>query len=460
MRRILILDTPAADLGELAETFRQAAGAKCDVQTATDLASLLSGLGSGLACDLVVLDYHLGDGAVSGAEALKTVRKADAQVPVIAVAQQGNIELAAEAIAAGATDFLVRGERLAERVSTLLGKVQNLLELMEKNRRLGEQNRLLQQAQLERFHIIGESPQIMEVLRTIRRVARIPRPVLILGERGTGKELVARAIHQASGRSGKPFVVINCAAATDTLLESELFGHEKGAFTGAEATAQGKFAQASGGTLFLDEIGNMSLAFQQKILRAVEYGTFTPVGGSKEVRTTARLLAATNADLHERIARGLFLQDLYDRLAFEVLRVPPLRERQGDIEVLARHFLGEFMREIPSLGGKRLSPEAVEVLRAYPFPGNVREMKNIIERAAYRDTENEITPADIDMPHPRSPAGAPPSGTFEDRVEAFKKQLIAEALATANGNQAQAARLLGLSYHQYRYFHRKYALGN
>lgn len=455
MYRIVILDTPDCELADLADTFRQAAGPEYEVQTVESLDALAVGMEGPRRCDLVVLDYLLGDGSCSGPQSLARIHAMDGQVPIIAVARQGNVELANEAIQAGASDFLVRGDRLQERVSTLLGKVKNLLALIENNRLLREHNLLLQRTQLERYHIVGESPQILEVLKRIKRVARIPRPVLIFGERGTGKELVARAIHLASGRANQPFVVINCAAATDSLLESELFGHQKGAFTGADSLVYGKFEQANGGTLFLDEIGHMALPFQQKILRVVEYGTFTRVGGSKEIRTTARILAATNADLQQAIAQGRFLQDLYDRLSFEVVRVPPLRQREGDVEILARYFLNEFMREIPALRGKRLNPEAIEALRRYSFPGNVREMKNIIERAAYRDVENEITPLDIDMP--ADPAFTlPGGGGFESRVEAFKKQLILDALAQAHGNQAQAARLLGLSYHQYRYFRQKY----
>jgi transcriptional regulator with GAF, ATPase, and Fis domain len=253
-------------------------------------------------------------------------------------------------------------------------------------------------------------------------------------------------------------VVVNCAAFTDTLLEAELFGHEKGAFTGAEAVAHGKFEVAAGGTLFLDEVGNMSLPFQQKILRVVEYGTFTRVGGTRELKTDARIVAATNTDLARKVGAGEFLSDLYDRLTFEIIHVPPLREREGDVEILARSFLERFMREIPSLRGKRLSRSALQVLSRYPFPGNVRELKNIIERAAYRDTTNEITPEDIGMlPSPEPPEG---SGGFQERVEAYKRRLIMRAFEAAGGNQTKAAVAAGLSYHKFRYYYRKYARGS
>ena len=302
--------------------------------------------------------------------------------------------------------------------------------------------------------ILGESPQMQRLIGQIERVARIPRPLLIVGERGTGKELVARAIHLASGRPAGRMVTINCAAIGDTLLESELFGHERGAFTGAERSKRGRFERADGGTLFLDEIGNMPLPFQRKILRVVEYGTFTPVGGEKERKTSARIVAATNADLRVKIDRGEFLRDLHDRLAFEVLNVPPLRERPGDIETLAQRFLELFAAEIPAFRGKRLTEEALEQLRSYPFPGNVRELKNLIERAAYRDTTNEITPEDIGLLAIDVPVVG--GGGFTEQVARFSRRLLERALEEAGGNRAEAARRLGLSYDQFRHHHRKH----
>lgn len=242
----------------------------------------------------------------------------------------------------------------------------------------------------------------------------------------------------------------------DNLLETELFGHERGAFTGAVEKAKGKFEQADGGTLFLDEIGNMSLTFQQKILRVLEYGTFTRVGGSKEHEVSTRVLAATNADLEEMMQRGEFLRDLYDRLAFEILALPPLRERGKDIEILASHFLDRFIREIPSFRVKRLSPNALEALRAYSFPGNVRELKNLIERAAFRDTTDELTADDLGLTAVGD--GSPECASFRSKIEAYERHLISRALADSRGNQAEAARCLELEYHQLRYFLKKYGL--
>ncbi len=455
-RSILILDTPGKALQPLVDTFEAAGGDSTKVKVVRSARALMKRLRTGVGCDLVVIDYFLGDGKSNGEAILEQIRKHDQITPVAAVADQGDVSTASQAIASGATDFLVRGGNLQERVATLLGKIRNLLSLIEQNRILGEQNMLLREADKERYRIIGESPQVLEVIRRIDRVARIPRPVLITGERGTGKELVARAIHAAAGQNGRPYVAVNCAAFTDSLLESELFGHEKGAFTGADNVAHGKFEQADGGTLFLDEIGNMSLPFQQKILRVVEYGVFTRVGGRSEISSSARIIAATNSALKRKMETGLFLRDLYDRLAFEVIHVPALRNREGDVEILARHFLAEFMREIPALGGKRLAQSAIRALRNYSFPGNIRELKNIIERAAYRDTTNELTPEDIGLlSDPGSLTGIP-GETFEEKVENFRSALISDTLKEAGGNQAEAARRLGLSYHQFRYYHKKY----
>ena len=453
-RRLLILNTPDGALDALCKTFEATTPGPYETERVVSAAMLLERLTAGLPWDLVVVDHALGDGTESGFALLPRIREARPEVPVVMVAEKGDVATVASAIKAGANDFLVRTGKLTDRVRTLLEKLEPQFDLISRNRMLCEQNMLLQEAAEQEFQILGESPQIMEVVERIDRVARIPRPVLITGERGTGKELVARAVHSAAGDASRPMVVVNCAAFPDNLLETELFGHEKGAFTGAVGQTHGKFEVASGGTLFLDEIGNMSISFQQKILRVVEYGTFTRVGGSVEIHVAARIIAATNMDLKKRMDAGTFLRDLYDRLAFEIIHMPPLREREGDIELLSRYFLNRFMREIPSLRGKRLSQAALKVLKEHPLPGNVRELKNIIERAAYRDTTNEITPVDLGIMFEDKPGVE--GHSFHEKVEAFKTGLIRSALAAAGGNQAKAARALDLSYHQYRYFVKKY----
>jgi DNA-binding NtrC family response regulator len=455
MRRILFLDTPRGDLRSFQETFREAGGDGGDVGTITDAEELCAAVRDRSGGDLVVVDWSLGDGTRPGEQVVAQLHAIDPELPVVAVAEKGDVETALRAVQTGACDFLVRGPDLSQRVSTLLGKVRRLISLLDRNRLLDERYERLRQVYRQRFRIVGRSRQFDELIGKIRRVAGIPRPVLVVGERGTGKELVAHAIHTESGSQERPIIVVNCAAFTDALLESELFGHERGAFTGAEKTTQGKFELARGGTLFLDEIGNMSLSFQQKILRVVEYGTFARVGGGTELHTDARIVAATNAELTDRIREGRFLQDLYDRLSFEVIRVPPLRERPEDIEALAHHFLEQFAAEIPAFRGKVLSARAIDALRRYTFPGNARELKNLIERAAYRDTTNEITPEDIDLPPPESLE--PATGGFTERVDAYKARLILAALDRANGNQAAAARRLGLTYHQFRHHYRKIA---
>jgi transcriptional regulator with GAF, ATPase, and Fis domain len=453
LERVLIVEPPGQNLASLAEAFARVLPADARIERLETRAAFTR-LDADEPGELLLVLHEAEPEALAHLARLRS-RLPDAAL-VLAVEPNGG-PLGQRAVEAGASDLLVLGPRLEERVGALVAKLVRLAALLRRTRRLDEQNARLHQSLHERSRIFGESPQLLRLLEQIERVARIPRPLLITGERGTGKELVARAIHFASGRGAGTMVTINCAALGDSLLESELFGHERGAFTGAERAHPGKFEQADGGTLFLDEIGNMPLPFQRKILRVVEYGTFTRVGGGRERKTSARILAATNVDLRAKIERSEFLGDLYDRLAFEVIEVPPLRERPGDVEILARAFLDQFADEIPAFRGKRLADSALAILRAYPFPGNVRELKNIIERAAYRDTTNEITPEDIGLLPRAQPA--PDGGSFSEQVATFSRQLLERALAASAGNQAEAARRLGLSYDQLRHYRRKYLGG-
>jgi len=454
LKTILILDPPDHSVDDLAREFSTLVSADCSVECLFDGDELLRRFRSGSQSQLAIVHSQRSDGRRDAFELIAELRAIAPTLPVVAVADHGDVDSAARAIAAGANDFLVRGPQLRQRTATLLGKLRVFFQALDRAEVLDERNTDLQRAIQARFRMIGESPEILAVIDRLRKLASVPRHVLVVGERGTGKELIARALHEMSGPAGRPLVTVNCAAFSDTLLESELFGHQQGAFTGADQNRSGKFEQADGGTLFLDEIGNMSLPFQQKILRVVEYGSFNRIGDHVERKVSVRIISATNVDLQSKIRRREFLGDLYDRLAFEVVEVPPLRIRQGDVEVLAQHFLEEFALEIPAFRGKRLARSALRVLKKYPFPGNVRELKNIIERAAYRDTTNEITPEDIGMLAENQVISH--QGTYEERVRAFSRQLLRHSLEESGGNQAQAARLLGLSYHQFRYYRRKY----
>jgi transcriptional regulator with GAF, ATPase, and Fis domain len=298
----------------------------------------------------------------------------------------------------------------------------------------------------------------------------VPRPVLVLGPRGTGKELVARAIHALSPRASEPLITINCAAVAESLLESELFGHEEGAFTGATKQKEGKFELADGGTLFLDEIGNMSLDFQAKILRVLEYQRFERVAGSESIQVNVRVIAATNADLKIAITEGRFRADLYDRLAFETVTLPSLAQRMDDVPVLAVYFLHRFRQEVAGIQVKEIAAEAFDRLAAYDYPGNIRELKNVVERAVYMAQGEVLTGADVDAalpPEAHGGAAVDTGSSFRDapelplpeRVDAFEAWLCRDALERTRFKQKEAAAMLGVTYDQFRQRYRKYGLG-
>jgi psp operon transcriptional activator len=334
---------------------------------------------------------------------------------------------------------------------------------------------------------LGQSDIFLQFQQSVAKVAPIQRPVLLIGERGTGKELAAARIHFLSPRWGGPFLKLNCAALSPDLLETELFGHEAGAFTGAIRQRIGRFEAANGGTLFLDEIGQMPMSLQEKILRVVEYGSFERVGGSASITVDVRLVGATNADLTTLARQGKFKRDLLDRLSFEVLFVPPLRIRQGDIELLATHFASQMSREIGRGDAPVFSSYALQTLRDYSWPGNIRELRNVVERAVYRADRSEIDEIDLNpfrapflvsweplaggassppsLPDPaldisttaateRRPPG--PDLPFNDAVAQFELDLLRKALRGARYNQRQAATQLGLTYDQFRGLYRKY----
>ncbi|MCF8043110.1 MAG: phage shock protein operon transcriptional activator [Desulfarculaceae bacterium] len=319
---------------------------------------------------------------------------------------------------------------------------------------------------------LGQSESFLAFQEALSRAAKVDRPVLLVGERGTGKELAAARLHYLSPRWGEPLVALNCAALAPSLIESELFGHEAGAFTGAGQRRLGRFETAHQGTLFLDEIGNIPLTVQEKILRTVEYGSFERVGGSRPVEVDVRIVGATNADLPAMARAGRFKQDLLDRLSFEVLTLPPLRTRQGDALLLAEHFAQRMAGEMGWGGPPGFSPAVREQLAAHAWPGNVRQLKNVVERAVYRSGGREITSFDFDpfaspfAPLPpekasrqKAPPDAPPSASplpFKQAVADYERRLVKQALDAARFNQRQAADLLGLTYHQLRGLLRKH----
>ena len=316
---------------------------------------------------------------------------------------------------------------------------------------------------------LGESEAFIRFHERLSRVAQVDRPVLIVGERGTGKELAVSRLHYLSARWQGPLVALNCAALSPSVLESELFGHEAGAFTGATRQRMGRFEAADGGTLFLDEIGLIPVTIQEKILRVVEYRQFERVGGSHPVRVDVRIIGATNADLPKLANEGNFKRDLLDRLSFEVLFLPPLRERGEDIDLLARHFATRMSMELGWRDVPEFSPDAVEALQSYRWPGNIRELKNVVERAVYASGGNTIESVvfdPFDSPynssetvHERAASRedfVPGRDSLEDKVRDLEVSALRAALEAARFHQGEAAKLLGMSYHQFRGLYRKH----
>jgi psp operon transcriptional activator len=324
---------------------------------------------------------------------------------------------------------------------------------------------------------LGQSEAFLVFQERLSRVARVNRPVLVIGERGTGKELAVSRLHYLSQRWQGPLVALNCAALSPTLIESELFGHEEGAFTGATRRRAGRFEAAHSGTLFLDEIGQIPLEVQEKILRVVEYGIFERVGSAQPIQVDVRLVGATNADLTALVAAGQFKRDLLDRLSFEVLFLPPLRERKGDMLLLANHFAARMAFELGREQTPVFSGDAIVALESYSWPGNVRELKNVVERAVYRAESALITDIVFDpfqsafatglstierqvhaqaIAAEASVAVGGRSSWFTEAVRALEVQLLQRALGETKYNQRKAAQLLGLTYHQFRALYRKY----
>jgi len=396
--------------------------------------------------DLVLTDLKLPH--MDGLEFLALIRRQNAQVPVVMMTAFGSVENAVEAMKAGATDFLLKPFSL-DHLMQVVGKAMEVRALRDENREL--------KAELGRRYefdnIIGRSPGMQEIFNTIERVAPTRATVLLAGESGVGKDLIARAIHFHSPRRDRPLVKINCSALPENLMESELFGYEKGAFTGANTTKPGKFEQADTGTVFLDEIGDVPGPIQVKLLRILQEREFERLGSNVTRHIDVRVIAATNQDLRAALEQGTFREDLYYRLNVVPLNIPALRERRQDIPFLANHFLKKLA---PDAGSRveSITPAAMEKLVAYHWPGNVRELENVIERSLVMCHGTQLDVADIkleDAPRHKPQSDQPhflPEGLSLDEYE---QELIREALSRADGNKSQAARLLGLTRNALRY---------
>ena len=390
------------------------------------------------------VDVVLSDVRMPGMDGLTLLSRALARQPqplVILLTAYGTVETAVEAMKRGAYDFLTKPVNL-DQLDLKLKQALRSRDVEVENRALHEQ--LDEKFGLEK--ILGTSAPMQEVFDTLRQVAPTRATVLVEGESGTGKELVARAIHHLSPRAQGPFVPVHCAALSKTLLESELFGHEKGAYTGATERRQGRFEMADGGTLFLDEIGEIDPAVQVKILRVLEEHKFERVGGSELIEVDVRMLAATNRDLKKMVAEGAFREDLFYRLYVVNVHLPPLRERGSDIPMLAQHFLQEFATENKK-NVTGLTPDALDLLTAYRWPGNVRELRNVMERMVVLARSEKLTVRDLPANIRELAGGKPGGGALAGNltIEAAEKQLIIQALKQHDGNRTLAAKQLGLS---------------
>jgi two-component system response regulator PilR (NtrC family) len=410
--------------------------------------------------DLVISDIKMNDG--SGIDLLRDARNLSPETPVILITAFASTETAIQAVKMAADDYILKdNENFIEELKVKVGKSLEVSRLRQENQVLklhfSQHNAL--------NNIVGTSPKMKELFQTIKTVGTTQSTVLITGESGTGKELVAKAIHLNGVRRDQPFVSINCGAFPETLLESELFGYMKGAFTGAAMNKKGLFEVANKGTIFLDEIGEMSLSMQVKLLRVLQERTFRRVGGTEEISLDVRVIAATNKDLQKLIIEGKFREDLYYRISVIPLELPPLRERAEDIPALAEHFLRKFNQQMQR-SILQVSPEAMECLQQYDWPGNVRELENTIERAVAFETTEEIRrerlPARISRLNASEFNGTdriPENGIdLEKHLAEIEKAYIVEALRKCEGVQTRAAELLKMSFRSFRYFVKKYEL--
>ena len=436
---ILVIDDDANTLASLARAFRLAG----HDATVCDSAVRALELAKADRFDLILSDVVMP--GRDGIALLEDFKAAGINSTIVMMSGQASIEMAVKATRLGASDFLEKP------ISTdkLLLTVENVLRL----KHLEEENRDLKK-RLGRHHIVWASPAMKEVMAQVEQVAASETRVCIRGETGTGKELVARTLHEKSPRRAGPFISLNCAAVPSELMETELFGHEKGSFTGAASRHTGKFEQAHHGTLFLDEIGDMPMTMQAKLLRVLEEGEIERVGGDKPFTVDVRVVVATHRNLEEQVRQGTFREDLYHRVFVFPLALPPLRERREDIRVLAEHFIKQ-LDEQNHWKSRTLSSEAVAELERYPWPGNVRELRNVIERVLLFENKDEIQPATIQRALPQSTVsagaasnpqltGALVSGILSQRVEAFERETLLAVLKQNHHHMTNTAKALGL----------------
>ncbi len=454
MEKILVVDDEQSMRDVLSIMLKRAGYA---VTTASDGDEAMAHLGKEI-FDLVITDLKMPK--VGGLDVLKAVKASSPDTVVLVITAFASAESAVEAMKHGAYDYLTKPFQVDE--------VQLIIRNALERRRLSTENMLLKRemaSQSSFAQIIGQSEAMQKVFDVVRKVADSKSNVLIFGESGTGKELVARAIHYNSARAPMPFVTVNCSAVPETLLESELFGHMKGSFTGAVSNKAGLFEVANGGTVFLDEIGDTSPATQVKLLRVIQEREFRRVGGTQDVKVDVRIIAATNKDLEKAVAEGTFREDLYYRLDVIPIILPPLRLRTGDIPLLVQHFLDKFAREsgkpVPAITG-----EAMRALLAHEWRGNVRELENLMERVVAFSSGQPVTDEEIrgwlnrPMTQPQTyPTDLPEDGLdLEAMINSIEKELLLKALERANWVKKKAARLLKLNTRSFRYRLEKYAI--
>ena len=387
--------------------------------------------------DLIITDVRMG--RKDGMEVLRFFKKNAPDTTVIMITAFGSIETAIEAIREGAYDYISKPFKLDEIKFT----VQRALE----QRRLIQENKFYRQELLEKYqfkNVIGRTPQMFQVYKTIAKVADTKSTVLLCGERGTGKELIARSLHYNSQRNDRPFIPVDCASLVETLIETELFGHVRGAFTGATSAKKGLFEEADGGTLFLDEVGNLSLSMQSKLLRFLQEHEIKRVGGTESMKVDVRVIAATNQPLEPLVRSGKFREDLFDRLNVIIITLPPLRDRKEDVPMLASHFLQKFSEENHK-SISHISPEALDILLQYSWPGNVRELEHTIERAVIFSTHPMILPEDLPKKMSEEVKGLEilmPEKTLS--LKELEKKYVLKVLQETGGNKKKASEILGI----------------